>query len=100
MTIVKGTRDQALRYLLMRVQDDRENERPDRWDWGTETLDDIEQIGKDYYYASAQYTDYHTDYAICTIENPIDLSEMTCLADIENRTFNHTKDNDDEEDKI
>lgn len=70
---IRGTKKQALRYMLKRVRGDRSND-PESWQDGTEILSDIWESSTGHYCAHGNYYDYHIDYSITLADEPKDLS--------------------------
>lgn len=59
---VQGTKEQIKKYLLSRVNTDRDAN-PDGWDYGTESLDEIAKNSDSEFYAYGSYDGYHIDYS-------------------------------------
>lgn len=56
----RGTFEELKRKLIELVMEDKENDE-DAWDYGTESVDEIDMCGSDIN-AYATYHDYHIDY--------------------------------------
>lgn len=99
MDYIKGTTELALLYLLAQVQGDRAND-PDNWEMGTESVGEIRGDEEGNYYAYANYSDYHIDYALKRLDQePEDLSELEeSLREVPNHTFDDYDEDEDEYD--
>lgn len=97
MDYIKGTTELALLYMLAQIQGDRAND-PDNWEMGTESVGKIRGDDKGNYYAYANYSEYHIDYALKRLDQePEDLSELEeSLRKVSSRTFDDY-DNDEDE---
>lgn len=59
---IYGSREQVKEKLLELVKQDQESNL-ESWDYGTETVEDIEERGLNELYAYGCYADYHIDYS-------------------------------------
>lgn len=57
-----GTKEEVKRKLLDMIQEDREEDKVN-WEYGTETVDDVQDRGCLEFYAYGCYSDYHIDYS-------------------------------------
>lgn len=97
MDYIKGTTELALLYMLAQIQGDRAND-PDNWEMGTESVGEIRGDEESNYYAYANYSDYHIDYALKRLDQePEDLSELKeSLRQVSSHTFDDNDDGDDD----
>lgn len=71
--LIKGTKRQALLYMLKAVKNHKSND-PESWCDGTETIDDIWESGTGHYCAVGNYYDHHIDYSITLADEAVSLS--------------------------
>lgn len=57
-----GTEEEVKEKLLDMVQEDREKDEVN-WEYGTESVDDVQDGGCLEFYACGCYSDYHIDYS-------------------------------------
>lgn len=70
--LVRGTKRQAIRHMLHRVRNDRNND-SEKWVCGTTSMDAV-QTTCNGFYAYNEYSSYHIDYSLTIAEEPLDLS--------------------------
>ena len=60
---VYGTKKQVKKYLFDQVMEERESDPFNHWDFGTESVDEVEERPDGTLYAFGCYSDTHTDYS-------------------------------------
>ena len=65
---VYGTKEQIKQHLLALVQNEKDSW-SETWEYGTETIDGIEERTPEHLYAYACFSDFHTDFS-ASLEQP------------------------------